>query len=155
ELLDGKKPGGANNQTVGEDYVAAILKDSKQPVLFRTLALRSLRADHPLLTPALLSTLLKTDDEAVKREVVRALMVRDDSGAQRLLREIAADQRLPEAMRKLAITGLGHSIDSNPTLEVLNQLSLQPRFEFAARRFRDPPGPVSNRGVADWRKVLA
>src|SRR5207249_8334019 len=94
ELLDGKKPGGPKNETAGEDYVAAILKDAKQPVLFRMLAVRSLRPDHPLLTPALLSSLIQQPDDTLKREVVRTLMVRDDAAAQSLLRRIALDETI-------------------------------------------------------------
>jgi HEAT repeat protein len=48
-LLDGaaRKPG---SEPSGEEYVARIVKDAKQPTVFRTLGLRMLRSDHPVLT---------------------------------------------------------------------------------------------------------
>ncbi len=106
ELLAGKKPGGSRNLTGGEDYAAGILKDPSQSTLFRTLALRSLRPDHPALTPQLLSGLMQQSDKSLLRELVRTLIVREDAAAQSLLRKIALNHDMDVSLRALAIVGL-------------------------------------------------
>src|SRR5260370_108051 len=140
ELLDGKKSG--DKETPGEQYVSAILKDAQQPVLFRTLALRMLRPDHPLLTPALISGLLQQPDESLKREVLRALILRPDSGAQSLLRTIARDDKVPMTLRALAVTGLGQSADVKETQAVLRETQAVPELRRESLRSlgeRRPP----------------
>src|SRR5262249_12751152 len=121
ELLDGKKQIDPNKEIAGEEYVAAILKDAKRPPQLRTLALRMLRPDHPLLTPALLSALLREGDAGLQGAVVRAAMLRADAGAQDLLRRVAADELRPVPLRALAIVGLSQSAGDRETRAVLKQ----------------------------------
>ena len=154
ELLAGKKPGGARNETSGEDYVAVILKDPGQPPLFRSLALRSLRPDHPLLTPELLSSLLQQPDESLRRELVRTLILREDAAGQSLLRRIAANNSIEMSLRALAIVGLGHSAEAKSTQAALESMISIPELRADAERSLGKRAPQPRRTVNEWRALL-
>ncbi len=131
----------------GEEHVARIVKDPKQPAVFRTLSLRMLRPDHPALTGDLLKTMLNDGAPAIRREVVRTLSMRGDDASQAILRTIASDGA-PE--RDFAIVGLAQSAaTAEPTRKLL--LSLLPDEESRRDVLR------SLRGVslsAEERKTL-
>ena len=95
ELLRGgsTKP---NTEPSGEEYVARIVKDNKQPVVFRTFALRMLRPEHPVFTINLLKELLAHPDPKLRAEAVRTLALNGGSATEPLLRRVgkcAVDQR--------------------------------------------------------------
>lgn len=154
ELLAGKKPGGPRNLTGGEDYAAEVLKDAGQPVLFRRLALRSLRPDHPLLTAGFLSTLLQLPDQSLRQELVRTLVVREDAAAQSLLRKIAVNNEFEVSLRALAITGLGHSSDAKSTQTVLETVISTPELRTEAERSLGKLAPKPKRTIDEWRALL-
>ena len=93
----------------GEEYVARIVKDAKQPVVFRTLGLRMLRPDHPVLTKELLKELSSSPERALRDEAVRTLAQRADDASQEMLRRIAADDKADAGNRAFAVVGLAHS----------------------------------------------
>jgi putative heme-binding domain-containing protein len=64
-----------------------------------------------------------------------------------LLRTYALDKSLPVALRALAVTGLGHSVNSPDTRGVLARLQNQPVL--GARRTAE-----QKRTVDEWRKLL-
>jgi len=139
----------AGGKTKSEDAsraIADLLTDPESPAHVKALALRMLPAQHPRLTTALLVELFK-GDEAVKFEVVRTLMMRADPPSQALLRTYALDKSLPVALRALAVTGLGHSVNSPDTRGVLARLQNQPVL--GARRTAE-----QKRTVDEWRKLL-
>jgi putative membrane-bound dehydrogenase-like protein len=154
ELLDGKKAGDPNKEIAGEEYVAGILKDEKQPVLFRTLALRMLRPDHPVLTVGLLSSMLQQPNEALRREVVRTLILRPDPQSQSLLRRLASDQSLPMPQRALAITGLAHSANSAETQNVLLAAVKHAELKAEAQRAKGEVNAEVKRTPEEWRTLL-
>ena len=152
DLLDGKPAADGDNRR--EEYLATILKDDRQPILFRTLALRTLRPDHPLLTPVLLSGLLKQSDKTLRNEVMRTLMVRPDAAGQALMRTIALDEKLPTTVRAMAVTGLGYSAEAKESHAVLQLTQEQPPLrQDSLRSLGGPPEP--KRTADEWRKALA
>jgi putative membrane-bound dehydrogenase-like protein len=155
ELLDGKYDRTLSRDFAGEAYVASILKDPKYSSQLRTLALRALRPDSPLLTPQLLAKLYDEGDAELRGAVVRTAMLRADAGTQTLLRKIALDETQPVDLRALAVVGLGQSFDVKETREVLERLIQRLEFRADAERSlgRHVPGP--RRTVAEWREFLA
>ena len=107
-LLDGaaRKPG---SEPSGEEYVARIVKDAKQPAVFRTLGLRMLRSDHPTLTKDLLKELLGSSESALRKEAVRTLALRADDASQEMLRIVAADSAADAGLRAFAVLGIAQS----------------------------------------------
>lgn len=104
----------------GEEYVSRIVKDAKQPVVFRTLGLRMLRPDHPVLTKELLKDLVNNTDEHLRQEAVRTLAQRDDNASQEMLRRLATDEKADVGIRAFAVLGLARSAaDSEESRRVL------------------------------------
>jgi putative membrane-bound dehydrogenase-like protein len=111
-MLDGKK-WESTAEPSGESYVAAIVKDAKQPAVFRALALRMLRPDHPVLKTTLLKELLADRDGALRGEAIRTLAQRADDASQELLRSLARDDNIDFRLRAVAVVGLAHSASSS------------------------------------------
>jgi putative membrane-bound dehydrogenase-like protein len=107
------------DESSGEQFVARILGDSKQPPVFQAMALRMLRPDNPALTVSRLRAFLQKSDEGLRLEAMRTLMLRDDAPAQALLRDAAADARLPEVLRLDAVAGLGLSAGADDKTQEL------------------------------------
>ncbi|MFL5340147.1 MAG: hypothetical protein ACJ8F7_08340, partial [Gemmataceae bacterium] len=140
----------AGSKSKSEDAspaIADLLENPKTPPAVKAIALRMLPADHPKLTAGLLAELLRSDD-AVKREVVRTLVVRADAPSQALLRRIALDESVPIPLRALAVTGLGHSLESPETKSVWQKLRDHPQLR---RRY----SAEQKRTADEWRKALA
>jgi putative heme-binding domain-containing protein len=143
------------DEAPGEEYVSAIVKDSKQPVMFRLLALRMLRPDHPVLTPALLRSYLADPDEGLRHEALRTLIERPDAEAQEMLRKFADDDTNPSQLRALAVAGLALSAKSFDTERLLHKLRKQPFLQdevlrtLGERRIPEPRQPP-----AEWQKLL-
>jgi putative membrane-bound dehydrogenase-like protein len=108
---DPKKP---LPESSGEEFVARIVKDSKQPEVFRRLSLRMLRPEHPALTTDLLKQMLDSADAATRGEAVRTLAQRADSASQQLLRQLATDGKAEPNPRAFAVLGLAQSAPSSP-----------------------------------------
>lgn len=153
---DGLLTGTANfaNETAGQDLVARIVADPKQPVTFRTQALRMLRPDHPALKVPLLRQFLGDNDADLSREASRALMLRVDADAQELLRRLAIDLEARPSLRADAVLGLANSArESKETrkllLELLGQSALERDALRSLRQAVDDPD-VEKALLARW-----
>ncbi|MCE9532670.1 MAG: hypothetical protein K8T89_16350 [Planctomycetes bacterium] len=108
EILSGNK--NPKGEISGEEYVAGIVKDAKQPAVFRTFGLRMLRPDHPVFTPELFKGWLQEGSDAgLRHEAIRTLAMCSDSGSQELLRGIAKDAKADADHRAFAVLGLAQS----------------------------------------------
>jgi putative membrane-bound dehydrogenase-like protein len=153
-ILDGKLSTDPHKETAGEEYVAAILKDPKQSMTLRSLALRMLRPDHPLVTAQLLATMFDEGDAALRALVVRTALLRADDRTQALLRRVAVDASQPIELRALAVTGLGLSADKPKTKDVLEQAASDSRLNWDAERSLGRRLQETNQSVEEWRKLL-
>jgi putative membrane-bound dehydrogenase-like protein len=116
---DPKKP---LAESSGEEQVVRIIKDLKQPMVFRQFVLKMLRPDHPALTIDLLNTMFENDG-AGRLDVVRTLSMRGDEASQEVLRGIAVNVKFDQRLRATAIVGLAQSAPtSNATRGVLLRL---------------------------------
>lgn len=88
------------------DYFAKRLEDDTASPTLRVQLLRQVPATHPKLTIALLARLLKSDDESLKFEAVRALVEHPSSQRYEPLLGIFRDVRLGTALRGHATLGL-------------------------------------------------
>ncbi|HEV3143128.1 MAG TPA: PVC-type heme-binding CxxCH protein, partial [Gemmataceae bacterium] len=143
------------DEALGEEYVAIIVKDANQPTMFRMLALRMLRPDHPVLTPALLQSFLDDKDEALRHEALRTLIERPDAEAQEMLRKFAQDDTNPSSLRALAVVGLALSAKTFETERVLRRLRKQPFLEGEVRRSLGESRTEPRHSPEEWRKLLA
>jgi putative membrane-bound dehydrogenase-like protein len=105
EMLDRRRRD-ARDELAGEDYIAALLKDSRTPPAVLRRGLRMLRPDHPALTLALLERLLGSADEATRIEAVRSLARGRHERRFAILAGIASDPASSEAVRAEAVAGL-------------------------------------------------
>lgn len=108
ELLDGVRRD-AGQELAGEQYVLAVLRDEKAPLVVRRRALRSLRPDHPDLTLELLGPLLDTDDAELRLEAIRTLRGSGHAERTQQLLAIAKSGARPFEERAEAIVGLAGS----------------------------------------------
>ena len=113
----------------GEDYVAAIVSDDKQPATFQALGLRLLRPDHKALTANRLLRFLSGPDPDLRREAARTLRLRTDAAAQALLRKLAADSSQSTNLRADAVAGLANSASTIETQRTLVALLAQPALQ--------------------------
>lgn len=130
-----------NLEAAGENYVAKIVKDDKQPAVFRTYGLRMVRPDHPLLTPDLLTGLLSNENPKLRQEAARTLALKTDDVSQNFLRTLALDRTVDKQQRALAAMGLAasasNSIETRSTLfALLDDTDTQ---RDALRSLRDAP----------------
>jgi putative membrane-bound dehydrogenase-like protein len=134
DYLSGRKRK-ADDEPSGDEFIAKLLTDRSQPPAIRSLALRTIRADHPILNPMLLHQCLADKDPGVRAEAVRILATRSDEGAQADLRQVAADDNADRSLRLFAIVGLGNSAATSPkTRRILFELLEQPEFACDALR---------------------
>jgi putative membrane-bound dehydrogenase-like protein len=143
------------DEAPGEEYVSAIVKDPKQPVMFRLLALRMLRPDYPVLTPALLRSYLSDPDEGLRHEALRTLIERPDAEAQEMLRKFADDDTNPSQLRALAVVGLALSAKSFDTERLLHKLRKQPFLQDEVlRTLGERRIPEPRHSPVEWQKLL-
>src|SRR5262249_1444056 len=145
------------DEPAGEDFIAKILKDDKQPVVFRTLAMRMLRPDHPALDIDRLRGFLASKEAGLRRETVRTLVMRGDEPSQELLRQTATDDRADMRERLAAVAGLAHSAaNSRTTRQYLVSLLNKPEMRREAlRALRTvPPGSTLDTVLLDWWNTL-
>ncbi len=94
EMLDAKKRS-ALEEASGDDYIAALLTDSRTPDAAIRRGLRLLRPDHPVLNFHRLERLLASPDESIRIEAVRTLSAGPLRKRFDLLGKIADDPRHP------------------------------------------------------------
>ncbi len=149
-MLNGlKEPG----ETSGEEYVARIVKDPKQPAIFRTFGLRMLRPEHPVFTAALSKTLLSSPERPLRREAVRILALRSDDPSQQLLRGLVADANEEMGLRAFAVVGLAQSAPKSAETrrQLLALLADNGLQRDALRSLRDVPLNAAERqALFDW-----
>jgi putative heme-binding domain-containing protein len=119
DLLAGARSS-PTDEPSGEEFIVKLVGDESQRTGLRTMALRSLRPDHPSLAADRLPRLLDRADTELRLELVRTLAARSDSASQDLLRGIAANTQVGTAVRAEAVLGLAHSAaTSQATLRLL------------------------------------
>lgn len=134
----------------GEDFIVKVLNDNAAPVALRTIALRSLRPDHPALGTNQLRELFDNGDAGLRLESVRTLATRAGPAAQRVLREIAANPANEAKTRATAIVGLSHSFEtSTDTAQFLIKLLDSDQAELRREALR------SLRSATDQSEVSA
>jgi putative heme-binding domain-containing protein len=140
------------DEPAGEDFIANILKDNKQPVVFRTLAMRMLRPDHPALDANRLSDFLASKEPGLRREAVRTLVLRTDAKSQELLRGLATEANGDKSQRSAAVAGLAYSAASSDTRRLLLSMLEKPELHRDALRSLRPVSPGSDieRSILDW-----
>lgn len=139
-------------ESSGEEQVVRIIKDVKQPLVFRQFVLRMLRPDHPALTIELLKAMYDGVDSAGRLEVVRTLSMRADEPAQEMLRSLAENDKLDQRLRALAVVGLGQSAATAATRRVLGSLLAEPSLQRdSLRSIRGVDCTVAERkALIDW-----
>jgi putative heme-binding domain-containing protein len=105
DMLHGKKRD-PHEEVAGEDFIAALLVDSRTPAAVQRRGLRLLRPDHPVLTLALIRRFLAHPEEPVRLEAVRTLCASSLPQRFDILGDIADDRRSPVPLRAQAIVGL-------------------------------------------------
>jgi putative membrane-bound dehydrogenase-like protein len=120
EILDRSGSTNPKNERAGEAYIAKILENPVSSVALQRFAVRTLPADHPALSEALLKRLLAADDPTLRLEAVRTIRDRRDSDRWPQLREIAASSDKSVQERCEAILGLspGNRDDRKLLLEL-------------------------------------
>jgi putative membrane-bound dehydrogenase-like protein len=156
DFLSGKKriP---TDEPAGEDFIAKILKDDKQPIVFRKLAMRMLRPDHPGLDIERLRGFLASKETGLRREAIRSLVMRSDEPSQKLLRQMATDERADMGERLAAVAGLAQSAANlRTTRHYLVSLLDKPKMRREAlRALRTvPPGSTLDTVLLDWWNTL-
>jgi putative membrane-bound dehydrogenase-like protein len=106
EMLDGKKSHDPREEVAGEDLVAALVADFKQPPAVVSRGLRMLRPDHPAVTLGRIRHYLASPDATLRLEAVRTLAASPLPGRFEVLEKIATDADAPIPLRAEAIVGL-------------------------------------------------
>ena len=125
-------------ESAGEEYVLRMLSSPQMiSPSIRRLALRSLRPDHPLLTVALLTSLLHDPDDAIRLEAIRTIRQRPEAERWPQLREMAQNGELSATLRSEAVLGLspGNRRDRPLLLELARDENAEVADE-ALRAFR-------------------
>ncbi|MGC8642465.1 MAG: PVC-type heme-binding CxxCH protein [Isosphaeraceae bacterium] len=113
EMLDARKRA-PSEEVSGEEYIAALLKDSQtSPAVIRR-GLRMLRPDHPVLTVSLLQEFLDAPDPAIRLEAIRTLGSGSLPGRFEILSKIANDGHESESLRAWARLGLAERNAGSP-----------------------------------------
>lgn len=94
---------------LGSDEALAALKDAAAngTATLKALVAESLGQSHQPESEAILLSMLKEDDEVVRRGVIRGLAAMGDAKAMGLLSSILSDATYPSGFRAAAATGLG------------------------------------------------
>jgi putative membrane-bound dehydrogenase-like protein len=152
DFLSGKKRF-PTDEPSGEDFIAKILQDDKQPVAFRTLAMRMLRPDHKALSVERLNGYLASKDTGLRREAIRTLIMRADAPSQELLRHLATEENGDVSQRTAAIAGLAQSAaTARGTQRLLLSLLDKPELRRdVIRSLRQAPaGSETESYLLDW-----
>lgn len=106
DRLTGEAPRDARAESAGEVFTARLLRNKSASAGIRRFAIRSLRADHPVLTMELLTKLLADEDPAIRLEAIRTMRERPEGAWWPSLRELAANERCSALERCEAIVSL-------------------------------------------------
>lgn len=118
-LLGGGKP---DADPVDEAYLARVLADAKQPPLNRSLALRTLRPNHPARSHARLRQLVQTGDSSLRVDALRLLAHQPDAADEAVLRQRATSTSADDELRAEAILGLAHRATAATVRKELTRL---------------------------------
>ncbi len=105
ELLDGKDPVNFDRMPAGK-YVLPLVRDAARPAAVRAAALRLVASDDPAMDGDLLTSLLSSNDPALRLEAVRTLQHSPLPERGELLRDVAADEQTDITLRAAAVLGL-------------------------------------------------
>ena len=105
EQLDGKMRNPLN-EMAGEDYIVALLRDSRTSASVIARGLRMLRPSHPALTLDRLRRFVTGNDEGVAIEAVRTLSQCPSPGRFAVLSKLATDRNASLPLRAEATLGL-------------------------------------------------
>ena len=133
DMLAGK-PRDPKQESPGEEYVLAALRDEKTSAALRRFALRTLRPDHPGLTTNLLEKLLADKEASVRLEAIRTIRQRPDSERWPALREISGGAKHSTLERCEAMLGL--SPGNHADRKLLMQLTADAAPEVSAEALR-------------------
>jgi putative membrane-bound dehydrogenase-like protein len=114
EQLDGKMRNPLN-EMAGEDYIAALLRDSRTSPLVLERGLRMLRPGHPALTLDRLRRFITGKVEGVAIEAVRTLSQSPSPARFAILSKLATDGNASLPLRTEAIVGLADDATSQRT----------------------------------------
>jgi putative membrane-bound dehydrogenase-like protein len=123
--IDGKEV----NEGALAEYFFDRLADDHTPPALRVMALQMVPPSHPKLTPELLDKLAHQEEPALRLEAVRALAEHPSPRRIPLLRAVADDERMDDAVRAQAILGLAERAQ-----DLLDDLLRLARVEKATRR---------------------
>jgi|TARA_B110000467_G_scaffold158774_1_gene175393 putative heme-binding domain-containing protein len=95
----------------GQDFspsstLLELAEDTGKSSVIRSLALHSVKVDHPGLKVGKLVALAQADDLALQREAIRALALHPDADRESALATVAADASIRAGLRADAIAGL-------------------------------------------------
>lgn len=113
EMLDGKKPEDFD-KTPAALYVVPLLKDEKRSPAVRAQALRLVSPTDKALDAPFFASLLKTDHQPLRVEVIRTLQGAKPEVSGELLRALVADEKLDVALRAEALVGLAAIAKAEP-----------------------------------------
>ena len=111
EQLDGKLRD-PRNEIAGEDYIVALVTDSRTPASVLERGLRMLRPNHPALTLDRLRRFVLGSNEGVAIEAVRSLSQSPSPGRFAVLSKLATDRNSSLPLRAEAIVGLADDTTS-------------------------------------------
>ena len=111
EQLDGKMRNPLN-EMAGEDYIVALLRDSRTSASVLERGLRMLRPNHPALTLDRLRRFVTGNDQGVAIEAVRTLSQSSSPGRFAVLSKLAMDRNASLPLRAEAIVGLADDATS-------------------------------------------
>jgi putative membrane-bound dehydrogenase-like protein len=137
EQLDGKIRD-PRNEMAGEDYIVALLRDSRTAASVLERGLRMLRPSHPALTLDRLRRFATGNVEGVAIEAVRTLGQSSTSGRFAVLSKLAVDRNASLPLRAEAIAGLAD--DATSQRAALLALATGEQAELRREALRDLRG---------------
>ena len=161
-LLDGVAPS-EFEKAPPIQHVLPIVQDSNRSASLRAIALRILPPASKELDGKLLTELVASNNDALRREAIRTLQFSPVPERDELLRNTAANESLDANTRADAVAGLAgtdhHKALSDPTRDLLIKLATSSknvalRLE-AIRSLRGPAIPLQSQPAADPRVTNA
>jgi putative membrane-bound dehydrogenase-like protein len=137
EQLDGKMRN-PRDEMAGEDYIVALLTDSRTSASVLERGLRMLRPSHPALTLDRLRRFVTGHDAGVAIETVRTLSQSSSPARFAVLSKLALDRNASPALRAEAIVGLAD--DAVNQRETLLTLASGEQAELRREALRDLRG---------------
>ncbi|MCG6158194.1 PVC-type heme-binding CxxCH protein [Rubinisphaera margarita] len=113
--------GEAGREFFPDDQLAEIAVDASRSPRLRGLALQSVNSSSGRLQVGTLYSLSREQDELLRREAIRLLVIHPDPGRAKRLAEVAADESLDDSLRADAIAGLAPFAEQHQS--ILNELA--------------------------------